>query len=72
MLSESSLSANSSSRSSSDGSSSESRIASLSVSEKMETGPSRVEVDEETEIDVEIVEGEEGKTAGPVPAAMKG
>ena len=35
-------------------------------------GPSRVEVDEETEIDVEIVEGEEGKTAGPVPAAMKG
>jgi hypothetical protein len=32
-----------------------------------------VEADEEIETDVEIVEeGEEGETAGPVPAAMKG
>jgi hypothetical protein len=36
-------------------------------------GTSHVEIDEETETDVEIVEeGEEGETAGPVPAAMRG
>ena len=36
-------------------------------------GHSRVEADEETDIDVEIVEkSEEGKSAGPVPAAING
>jgi hypothetical protein len=36
-------------------------------------GPLRVEANEETDIDVEIVEeGEEGKSAGPVLATVKG
>ena len=36
-------------------------------------GPSRGEAVEETDADVEIVEeGEEGETAGPVPAVVKG
>jgi len=35
-------------------------------------GPSYVEVAEETNTDVEIVEeGEEGETAGPIPATVK-
>jgi hypothetical protein len=35
--------------------------------------PSCVEADEETDIDIEIVEeGEEGKSIGPVPATIKG
>ena len=36
-------------------------------------GPSRIDIDEETDTDVEIVEeGEEGETPGPVPTAVKG
>jgi hypothetical protein len=36
-------------------------------------GPLHVEANEETDIDVEIMEeGEEGKSAGPVPGRVKG